>query len=59
MAIDINFDIHILSGSSMSRIEEAIHRLETITDRHICFSRREELQEIISLLKEELECRNK
>ncbi|NYT01688.1 MAG: hypothetical protein GKC10_02880 [Methanosarcinales archaeon] len=39
----------------MSRIEEAIRKLESITDRHICFARREELQEIISLLKEEVE----
>jgi hypothetical protein len=42
----------------MSRIEEAIKKLETILDHHLCFSRREELQEIISLPKEELALRN-
>ncbi len=39
----------------MTRIVEAIQKLEKITDRNICASRREELQEIVSLLKEELE----
>jgi|WetSurSiteA1Bulk_404760.scaffolds.fasta_scaffold286166_1 hypothetical protein len=38
----------------MSRIEEVINKLETILDHHLCFSRREELQEVISLLQEEL-----
>jgi hypothetical protein len=42
----------------MSRIEEAIKKLETILDHYLCFSRREELQEVISLLKEELALRN-
>ncbi len=40
-----------------SRIEEAIERLEGIIDRHICFPRKEELNEVISLLKEELTAR--
>lgn len=39
----------------MSKIEKAIQKLQEITDRHICPFRREELQEVISLLKEELE----
>jgi hypothetical protein len=42
----------------MSRIEEAIKKLETILDHHLCFSRREELQEVISLLQEELALRS-
>jgi len=40
-----------------SRIEEAIARLERIIDRHICFPRREELNEVIGLLREELALR--
>jgi hypothetical protein len=39
----------------MLQIEEAIQKLEKIADRHICSSRRGRLQEIIFLLKEELE----
>ncbi len=39
----------------MTRIEEAIQKLEKITDRNICAFRREELQEIATLLREELE----
>ncbi|HOT06276.1 MAG: hypothetical protein A4E45_00380 [Methanosaeta sp. PtaB.Bin039] len=39
----------------MSRIEEAIGRLERIADRPICFSRKEELMEVIAILKEEAE----
>jgi hypothetical protein len=42
-------------GADVTRIEEAIQKLEKITDRNICASRREELQEIVSLLKEEHE----
>jgi len=42
----------------MSRIEEAIKKLETILDHHLCFSRREELQEVISLLQEDLALRS-
>jgi hypothetical protein len=42
----------------MSLIEEAIKKLETILDHHLCFSRREELQEVISLLQEELSLRS-
>jgi hypothetical protein len=37
----------------MLQIEKALKKLEKIADRHICSSRRERLQEIISLLKEE------
>lgn len=39
----------------MSGIEEAIRRLEAIADRHICATRREELLEIVELLRRELE----
>lgn len=39
----------------MSGIEEAIRRLEEIADRHICAARREELLEIIEILRHELE----
>ena len=39
----------------MLHIGKALQTLEKIADRHICYSRRERLQEIISLLKEELE----
>ena len=38
---------------STTRIDEAISRLETILDRHICFSRREELEEVLKLLRVE------
>ncbi|WP_348304012.1 DUF2117 domain-containing protein [Methanothrix sp.] len=38
----------------MSRILEAIAKLEAILESGICFSRREELQEILDILKEEL-----
>jgi len=41
----------------MSKIEEAIEKLEKITDRHICFPRKEELNEVICLLREELALR--
>lgn len=37
----------------MSRINEAIQKLEAVLDRHICLSRREELEEVLNLLKEE------
>jgi hypothetical protein len=37
----------------MSRILEAIEKLEKILEHNICLSRREELQEILSLLKDE------
>ena len=37
----------------MSRINEAIQKLEAVLDRHICFSRREELEDVLNLLKEE------
>jgi hypothetical protein len=37
----------------MSRIDEAIQKLEAVLDRHICFSRREELEDVLNLLKEE------
>ena len=43
------------SFKEMSRISEAIEKLEKILDRHICFSRREELQDVLNLLKEEQE----
>lgn len=39
----------------MSGIEEAIRRLEEIAGRHICATRREELLEIIEILRRELE----
>ncbi len=39
----------------MSRIQDAIEKLEKIVDHHVCFPRREELQEVIDLLREELE----
>ncbi|HOK57706.1 MAG TPA: hypothetical protein PK659_02500 [Methanothrix sp.] len=42
----------------MSGIEEAIRRLEEIAGRHICAARRDELLEIIEILRRELE-RNK
>jgi len=38
----------------MSRIKKAIGKVEAILDSHVCFSRREELQEILDILKEEL-----
>ena len=38
----------------MSRILEAIAKLDAIIESSICFSRREELQEILDILKEEL-----
>ena len=38
----------------MSRILEAIAKLDAILESSICFSRREELQEILEILKEEL-----
>lgn len=38
----------------MSRILEAIAKLDAIIEGSICFSRREELQEILDILKEEL-----
>jgi hypothetical protein len=41
----------------MSHIEAAIDKLEKILDHHICFSRREELREVLSLLQEELALR--
>lgn len=41
----------------MSRIEEAIEKLEKITDGRICFPRKEELKEVIFLLREELASR--
>jgi hypothetical protein len=41
----------------LSRIEEAIEKLEKITDGHVCFPRKEELKEVISLLREELASR--
>lgn len=37
----------------MSRIVEAIGKLESILDGNVCFSRREGLQEVLNLLKEE------
>ncbi len=37
----------------MSRIVEAIGKLEAILDGNVCFSRREGLQEVLNLLKEE------
>ena len=37
----------------MSRIVEAIGKLEAILDGSVCFSRREGLQEVLNLLKEE------
>ena len=40
-----------------SRIEEAIERLERMIDRHICFPRKDELNEVIGLLREELTLR--
>ena len=42
----------------MSRIEEAIKKLEAILDHHLCFSRREEVQKVISLLQERMALRN-
>ncbi len=39
----------------MSSVEKAIEKLEKILERHLCFSRREELQEVISILKDEQE----
>lgn len=42
----------------MSGIEEAIRRLEEIAGRHICAARREELLEIIEILRRELEREN-
>jgi hypothetical protein len=41
----------------MSKIEEAIEKLEKIIDRHVCLPRREELNEVICLLREELALR--
>lgn len=41
----------------MSHIEEAIEKLEKIVDGRICFPRKEELKEVISLLREELASR--
>ncbi len=40
-----------------SRIEEAVERLEMMIDRHICFPRKQALNEVISLLREELKLR--
>jgi hypothetical protein len=42
----------------MSRIILAIEKLEKILDRNICFSRREELQDVLNLLKKESESMN-
>jgi hypothetical protein len=42
----------------MSHIEAAIDKLEKILDQHICFSRRDELREVLSLLREELALRS-
>jgi hypothetical protein len=42
----------------MSRINEAIQKLEKILDHHVCFSRREELLDVINLLKDEQESMN-
>ena len=42
----------------MSHIEAAIDKLEKILDHHICFSRREEIREVLSLLQEELALRS-
>ncbi|MBN1235242.1 MAG: hypothetical protein JW999_04230 [Methanotrichaceae archaeon] len=41
----------------MARIDGAIEKLERILDCHICFSRREDLGEVLNLLKEEHESR--
>ena len=41
----------------MARIDEAVEKLERILDCHICFSRREDLGEVLNLLKEEHESR--
>ncbi len=38
---------------SMSKINEAIQKLEAVLDKHICFSRRKELEEVLKLLKGE------
>jgi outer membrane protein assembly factor BamD (BamD/ComL family) len=38
----------------MSRIEEAIQKLEKVADRHICSSWIEQLQEITFLLKKKV-----
>ncbi len=44
-------------GWSLPRIEEAIEKLEKITNGRVCFPRKEELKEVISLLREELASR--
>lgn len=46
--------IHELRIGDMSRMIEAIWKLEAILDSHVCLSRRGDLQEILDILKEEL-----
>ncbi|VVB72680.1 Uncharacterised protein [uncultured archaeon] len=37
----------------MSKLEEAVAKLEKILEHNLCLSRRDELQEVLSLLKDE------